>query len=134
MRSSQFPSTGKPLIGYVVAWQNVLNDVATKNIGGRAFHFNTYIISVLVIFYLQMKHKLPVVKDLASTINNKISFGSADDLGQFVRDFFHFYGKSFERNTHIISANVGRWQQMDSPTQTKFTPEQKRFVYYYSFN
>lgn len=125
MRSSQFSSTGKSLIGYVRAWQNVLNDVAAKH-GLVAFHFNTYIISVLVIFYLQLKHKLPKIKELSS---NKAQLPGGLKLGQLIEGFFSFYGKTFESGAHLISVNVGKWEQKNQSGQKQihFNPEQKRF-------
>lgn len=73
-----------------------------------------------------MNHGLPVVNELPSMIASKMSFSSKHDLGHFVKDFFHFYGTTFERKTHLISVNVGKWQQINSPGQIRFSPEQKR--------
>lgn len=80
---------------------------------------NTYIISMLVIFYLQMNHGLPIVTELASTIAAKTKFVSENKLDEFVKEFYEFYGRKFEPKTHLISINVGKWQQKI----------QKRFVF-----
>lgn len=89
---------------------------------------NTYAIAVLVIFYLQLKHGLPTVTELPLVFYNKTKFSSENKLGDFVKEFFEFYGKTFESKSHIISINVGKWQQKVQEDQKHFTPEQKRFV------
>lgn len=120
-------STGKRLIACVAAWQNILNKEALKH-GLVAFNMNFYTIAVLVIFYLQMNHKLPKVKDLPSVITNKPKFSIKSDLNQLKKGFFEFYGKSFNCNTHIISIHVGKWQQKIQDKQKHLTDEQKRSV------
>lgn len=77
---------------------------------------------------MQMNHEIPVLDELSSMIANKTLLSSEQNLSDFIKDFFHFYGTTFENRTHIISANVGRWQQINSPGQIHFTPQQKRSV------
>lgn len=117
-------STGKQLIAYVKAWQNTLNKEAFKH-GLEAFNMNLYTIAVLVIFYLQMNHKLPKAKDASVTIK-KPKYSINGDLNQLKKGFFEFYGKSFNCNTHIISIHVGKWQQKVQDNQKHLTAEQKR--------
>lgn len=81
-----------------------------------------------MIFYLQMNHNLPKVKDLPSVITNKPKFSIKSDLNQLVIGFFEFYGKSFNCNTHIISIHVGKWQQKFQEKQKHLTAEQKRLA------
>lgn len=119
------------MIAYIKAWQNVLNEVAAQR-GISAFHFNTYIISVLVIFFLQIEQKCPKVKDVSSSQTkciNSIPSINKGKLKRAVIRFFHLYGKNYDIKSHLISINVGRWQELQHKiTQKIFTPEQKRFV------
>lgn len=102
----------------------MLNDAAAKS-GSVAFRFNTYIISVLVIFYLQLNYNLPRVSELS----NKVLFSPKEEFGQIVRGFFKFYGKHFECNNHLISINIGKWQEKKiQKSQQHFSSEQQRFV------
>lgn len=112
---------GKRLIAYIKAWSFVLNEQALKH-GLAAFNMNSYIIAVFVIFYLQLNHGLPTVTELDSTIATKIRFSSKNKLNEFVREFFEFYGKKFAPKSHLISINVGKWQQK--------TQARDRFVIY----
>lgn len=89
---------------------------------------NSYIITVLVIFYLQLNHELPTAIELPSAIAKGIKFPPKNSFGQFVKEFFDFYGKTFESKSHLISVNVGRWQQKEQGEQKHFTPAQKRLV------
>ena len=117
------------MIGYVKAWQSVINEAASK-IGLVAFNMNSYIIAVLVIFYLQLNHALPTVIDLPSATAKGTEFSPKNKLGQFVKEFFDFYGKIFEPNSHLISLYVGRWQQKTNSGQKNFTAGQKRLNYF----
>lgn len=104
-----------------------MNERTSKG-GSVTVNMNTYIIAVLVIFYLQLKHGLPTVTELQLMLENKTKFTSNNKLGDFVKEFFEFYGKTFEYKSHIISLNVGKWQQKVQEDQKHFTPEQKKFV------
>lgn len=123
------PSTGKPLVAYVRAWQTVLNDVAAKQ-GLVAFHFNTYIISILVLFYMQVKHELPKVNEIPSMASKNVKILPKIDFSHIVQEFFYFYGKTFDSKTHLISVNIGKWQTKEVPSSQKhFTVDQKRLVF-----
>lgn len=124
--------TGYHLIAYIRAWQISVNDVAAQN-GLYAFQFNTYIISILVIFYLQLTHQFPKLADLPSYQVKSIDFVPKIDKGKLKKvahQFFEFYGKYYEMNCKVISVDVGRWQnrELDSK-QTNFTLAQKRCVW-----
>lgn len=106
----------------------MLNDVAANNGSVAAVNMNSYIIAVLVIFYLQLNHKLPTVTDLASTIAQGMKVSAKNSFGQLVKGFFSFYGKIFDAKSHLISANVGKWQQKRQGGQKHFTAAQKRFL------
>lgn len=126
-----FIFTGYHLIAYVRAWQISLNEMAEKN-GLCAFRFNTYIISILVIFFLQLNQKFPKLADLPSYQVKSIDFVpkiDKEELKRVTRQFFEFYAKYYEINYKIISIDVGRWQnrELDS-NQTNFTLAQKRCV------
>lgn len=90
-----------------------------------------------MIFYLQMNHQFPKLKDLplieSKFTNISILKPEQKTLNQLVVGFFEFYAKRYEVSNHLISLNIGRWQekQMHSD-QTKLTPEQKRFYIYYA--
>lgn len=126
---------GRQLIAYVRAWQNVVNDLAMQH-GNTAFQFNTYIISVLVIFFLQVNYGIPVVSDapiLVGSINTVQASQSivdeTKDFDRMLNEFFHFYGTRYEINNHLISARIGRWQEIRLAGQQKhFSAEQKRYV------
>lgn len=131
-----FRLTGRQLIGYIRAWQNIINDLATQN-GSTAFEFNTYIISVLVIFFLQMNYGLPVVNDITILVGSgqskalvsktKSTLDDMQDFDKMLGEFFHFYGGRYEINNHLISTCIGRWQEQRLTGQQKhFTVEQKR--------
>lgn len=119
------------MIAYVKAWQNVLNEVAAQR-GISAFHFNTYIISVLVIFFLQIEQKCPKVKDVSSSQTKCINSIPSINKGKLKRAvvlFFDLYGINYSIKGHLISINIGRWQEPEYKKQQKsFSSEQKRFA------
>lgn len=89
---------------------------------------NSHIIAVLVIFYFQSNCELPTVIELPSAIAKGTKVSPNISLGQYVKEFFDFYGKTFDSKTHLISLNVGRWQQKQQGEQKHFTSAQKRLV------
>lgn len=95
----------------------------------HGFYFNTYIIAVLVIFFLQMNYKFPKIKDVPPTQCKRIDDIpniDKDHLKKAIGEFFHFYGQKLEVGKHLISTNIGRWQERHlQPQQLIFTPEQK---------
>lgn len=132
----QFFLTGRNLIECIVAWQNALNSTLAPN-GANAFQFNTYMISVLVIFFMQVNYDIPVIKDITSVRSNqdaikKVAASLKKDLDNFdkmLSDFFWFYGQRYQIWNHVISLNIGRWQERRIQDQQKFfMPNQKRCV------
>lgn len=115
------------------AWQNALNDIAVKKGFLFAFRFNTYIISVLVIFFLQLNYNFPKLADVPSSsqlksIDHVPKPVNKAQLKEVVCKFFEFYGRKYEK-CKLISLNIGRWQNVQlSRQQTVFTPEQKSYV------
>lgn len=51
-----------------------------------------------------------------------------DSLKRTISEFFEFYGNQYEMANHIISVNIGGWQNRHISQQTSLTFEQKRFV------
>lgn len=134
-----FNIAGYYLIAYIKSWQNALNDAAAKR-GLCAFQFNTYIISVLVIFFLQLNKQFPRISDVPATERKFIDY--VPDLGKekFKRtavEFFKFYSNQYQIKNHVISVNIGRWKnRVIDNQQSNLTPEEERFVllYFYSYN
>lgn len=86
---------------------------------------------------MQMNHDFPQIKDIAASKSKNIivvpnvekeeDLILCEDLKEAVIGFFKFYAKRYELNNHLISVNVGRWQEIRlQPHQSIFTPEQKR--------
>lgn len=125
--------SGYHLIAFVRSWQNVLNENATDK-GKVAFQFNTYIISVLVIFFLQMNHNFPQIKAVPSSKIKSVTAVpniNKDVLKKAVGGFFDFFSKRYDINNHLISTNVARWQERWlQPQQSNFTFEQKRLTFF----
>lgn len=100
--------------------------------GLRAFEFNTYIISVLVIFFLQLNQNFPKLSDVPASNSKFIHHVPCrvekEKIKQTIASFFKFYGEKFQMKRQIISVNIGRWQErILQSQQTNFTLEQKRF-------
>ena len=113
-----------------------MNTLAAER-GCTAFQFNTYVIAVLVIFFLQMNYGLPAIggilvaseDETTDTSNTKSTADKTKDLNKMLADFFHFYGGRYEINNHLICTWIGRWQEQRLTGQQKhFTVEQKRWV------
>lgn len=122
---------GYHLIAYVRAWQNALNEAIAANGTRFVFRFNTYIISVLVIFYLQLNQNFPKLSDVPSShiksMDRVPKNVDKEYMKRSVNGFFEFYGKKYELKNQLISVNIGRWQDpLFEPKKTTFTPEQKR--------
>lgn len=104
------------MIAYVRSWQNIVNRFAAEN-GTTGFQFNTYIISVLVIFFFQIKYYIPKVNDLRES-----KLKSLDDvpnmdkqrLKRVVMEFFEFYANKYDFNTQIMSVKYGQWEEQSS--------------------
>lgn len=86
------------------------------------FEFNSYIISVLVIFFLQINYGLPTTMNLESTYT-KIT----KEWSHLIFEFFKFYSTSYLNKGHIISARFGRWQQLKwNPADPMLDDEQRK--------
>lgn len=116
---------GYHLIAFVKSWQKTLNKIAAQK-GMQAFQFNTYVISVLVIFFLQLKRNFPKLENVqASELQaiDHVSNGNIEELKQMVTEFFDFYNsdKLFYQK---INVHTGQWEKGNN----------KRFVEFkYSF-
>lgn len=125
-------STGFHLIAVVRSLQNVMNKTLAQD------GFNTYIIAVLVIFFLQVNYKFPKIKDVPLSECKSIDIIPIIDekqLKKSVAEFFNFYGKKLEVGKHLISTNIGRWQERHlQAKQSVFTPEQERFDFFFIFS
>lgn len=125
-------STGHHLIAFIRAWRDTLIEAATQN-GAPTFRFNTYIISVLVIFFYQIDQKFPKVANVPSNGTKTIDNVPPVNVNKFkaaVGQFFQFYGKIYGMDHKIISINIGRLEDrfLKHYQQIHSTPEQKRFV------
>lgn len=119
----------KQLAAYIKALLIVINDITSLN-GLPPLQLNTYIISVLVIFYLQLKHKMPTINALTAMLSDQISFTSRENLNEFIKEFFNFYGHTYQITVHLICLNVGRWQDKQPQKHQKhFSPQQKRCIF-----
>lgn len=105
--------------------------------GLTMFGFNTYIIAILVIFFMQVNYDVPTIQELASMRPNADAIKKSnaslhkdvDSLDKLLVDFFYFYGNRYQIWNHVISLNIGRWQERRTQDQQKwFLPNQKRFV------
>lgn len=122
------------MIECILAWRNALN-ITLAPTGTVAFQFNTYIISVLVIFFMQVNYEVPIVQEINSIRSNaeamkKVESSLKKDLNIFdkmLADFFWFYGQRYQIWNHVISLSIGRWQERRIQDQQKhFLPNQKR--------
>lgn len=114
--------------------QNTLN---SQN-ASESVHFNTYITSIFVIFFLQVNYNFPKLKNLPSSQLTSIDIAPIINKDSFFKkafkDFFHFY-KKLEVERHLIDLNIGRWQERQlQNSQTIFSPEQKRFAFISRFD
>lgn len=116
------------MVSYVHSWQIVL-----KSLGLPQFEFNTYIITVLVIFFLQMHYDLPTVDEISNPAPKKRS--KTVDLAAIARQFFTFYSKNYEIGNHIISPQIGQWQEKRLQREQKnFSSAKKRLRLHNFFN
>lgn len=119
----------KQLAAYIKALLNVINDIASLS-RLPPLHLNTYIISALVIFYFQLKHKMPTINALTAMLSDQISFTSRENLNEFIKEFFYFYGHTYQVTAQLICLSVGRWQEKQPQKHQKhFSPQQKRCIF-----
>lgn len=114
------------MIAFIRSWQNVLNEFLAQK-SQHAFRFNTYMISVLVIFFFQVNYNSPKLAYLPSSQMEFIDHVPMMDkmsLKRAIVQFFEFYGKIYAIDD-VIDVHSGKWQDLDN----RFIhSEQKRFV------
>lgn len=129
-----FYSIGQNLIECILAWKNALNTILAQT-GASVFQFNAYIVSVLVIFFMQVNYEVPVAQDVHTIRSNAATMSKATaslqkdlaNLDKMLADFFWFYGQRYQIWNHVISLKIGRWQERRIQDQQKhFLPNQKR--------
>lgn len=117
-----------------MAWQNALKTILSQT-NANMFHFNSYIISILVIFFMQVNYDVPIAPDVHAMRSNSESLTKVKKsvqkdfaiLDKILADFFWFYGQRYQIWNHVISLNIGRWQERRIQDQQKsFQPNQKR--------
>lgn len=119
--------TGYHLIALIRSWQNILYDIAAQK-GWHTFHFNTYIISVLVIFFLQVNYKFPKLLHLPPSqikFIDHVPKVDENSLKRAIVQFFEFYGKIYAIQD-VISVHNGRWEDRSNES---INFDQSRFVY-----
>lgn len=119
------------MITFIRMWQTVLNQLNIAR-----FEFNTYTISILVIFFLQMDHKYPTIGQTSINVPSTVS-----NYKRILKEFFNFYGKRYQISSsnqdtdHVISIQIGRWQERRiQPEQTFFNPAQQQFVFSFLYD
>lgn len=103
-------SIGYHLIAFVKSWQEVVNKVAAEK-EMQAFQFNTYIISVLVIFFLQHKRNFPKLGNVPASqllSIDHVSHDNIEELKPMVTEFFHFYDTD-KLICQKINVHTGQW-------------------------
>lgn len=86
------------------------------------YHFNTYIICILVIFYLQLKHHYPTVRQCL------VVTSTDGDYKAVLRQFFKFYVNNYQMTSQVISANIGQWQHIRPSNVQKSNPDKLQLV------
>lgn len=124
--TKKFVILGYYLTAYIRTWQDVINESSSSEFD--RFHFNSYIIFTLVIFFLQVNHNFPKLRDLPGTHSKQINYVERpdnDNLKRMILEFFDFYAVKYDHN-YLISLRIGQWQDrqlLDSFEQGTF--EQK---------
>lgn len=119
LKNDRFWFLGNRLIRFIRMWQGFLNQMNIAR-----FEFNTYTISILVIFFLQTNHKFPTIEQTSVEVRSSIS-----NFKLILKEFFDFYGNRYQIWNHVISTQIGRWQeQRIQPEQKSFKPAQQQFV------
>lgn len=89
-------------------WQNVLREIHGNII---RFQFNTYLISIFVIFFFQVVYDAPVVKDIKNFQPTNFSNYENEDVLKFAREFFLFYGVDYNLYRNFLSVHLGQWHE-----------------------
>lgn len=91
---------------------------------------------------MQVSYGVPTIQELASIRPNAQAAQKAsalhqkdlDNLDKILVDFFWFYGNRYQIWNHVVSVNIGRWQERRIQDQQKlFLPNQQRFAQRLSF-
>lgn len=81
-----------------------------------------------------MNYKFPKLNDLPTSESKLIDVvpkPSPEYLKQVVLGFFEFYAKRYEINNHLISVNIGRWQQIRVKSYSTQVPTEIKRLYNY---
>lgn len=98
-------------MSYIQIWQKIVQKTHEA-----LFDFNTYIISLLVMFFFQVNYNLPNISNFHNSSHKK-RFKDVN-IKTIAREFFSFYGNSYNMRTQVISVQIGRWQQRQlNPSQ-----------------
>lgn len=84
--------------------------------------FNTYIVSILVIFFLQVKHRYPTAGQCLVVTSTE------SDYIPILYKFYSFYSKNYQPFQHIISTNIGQFQQLQARNIQRSNPDKLRCV------
>lgn len=84
--------------------------------------FNTYIVAILVIFFLQVKHRYPAAGQCLVVTSTE------SDYKPILHQFFHFYSKNYQPCCHVLSANIGQFQELVTQRIQKTNPDKLRFA------
>lgn len=74
------------------------------------------------MFFLQMNFDLPIVEEIKKITEPITNDSLARDLNNFSHilfEFFRFYGERYQIWNHVISANIGQWQERRLQTTTR---------------
>lgn len=115
------------MTAYIKAWQEVI--IGATNSESDILHFNSYIIMVLVIFYLQVNHQFPPFEFLPKSQCKSIKTVARcnkDQLTRMIFEFFDFYAMKYNFD-HLLSPMIGQFQDRQLLAQNMFlTLQQKR--------
>ena len=142
------------LIGHFIELQPVckkLNAFIKFWVSKLQLGINSYIVSQLVIFYLQHEKLLPSVQKLQSFCEpvivdgwhanfapvklHQLKIPLATDFKKYLKGFFHFYGHEFDYDRHIISILAGAPVEkvlFDHGKEENLPPIFQRFTAYMS--
>lgn len=84
---------------------------------------------------MQMNYDVPTIEGLApkrSSVEAMKKAGASLEkdlqiVDKLLSEFFRFYGQRYQIGNHVISLNIGRWQERRIQGEQKFfLPNQKR--------
>lgn len=86
---------------------------------------------------MQVNYDVPIIQEITSVrsksdrlrkMNNALHKKDLISFDKILADFFWFYGQRYQIWNHVISLNIGRWQERRIQDQQKFyLPNQKRY-------